>query len=86
MKLPGILARLLLADLVGKGRSLLRPLAHPTPIRFLFTQSQTTAKVPLATISADYCAPPPPVEMPSTIFVPPSNWISCFAPSRMLET
>jgi hypothetical protein len=33
-----------------------------------------------------YCVPPPPAaETPTTICVPPSSWISCFAPSRMLE-
>jgi hypothetical protein len=32
-----------------------------------------------------YCVPPPAAETPTTICVPPSNWISCFAPSRMLE-
>jgi hypothetical protein len=34
---------------------------------------------------AGYCVPPPAVATPSTICVPPSNWISCLAPSRMLE-
>src|ERR1700722_2711778 len=33
----------------------------------------------------DYCAPAPEGETPTTISVPPSNWISCLAPSRMLE-
>lgn len=35
--------------------------------------------------AADYCVPPPAPEMPTTICVPPSSSISCFAPSRMLE-
>src|ERR1700722_292032 len=33
----------------------------------------------------DYCAPAPEGATPTTISVPPSNWISCLAPRRMLE-
>ena len=33
----------------------------------------------------DYCAPAPEGATPTTSSVPPSNWISCLAPSRMLE-
>jgi hypothetical protein len=43
-----------------------------------FTESQVKN-------DANYCVPPPVAETPSTICVPLSNWISCFAPSRMLE-
>ena len=37
------------------------------------------------TADGDYCAPAPEGETPTTISVPPSNWISFLAPSRMLE-
>src|ERR1700731_5002141 len=33
-----------------------------------------------------YSYRPPAEATPSTICVPPSNWISCLAPSRMVET
>src|ERR1700748_2172010 len=33
----------------------------------------------------DYCAPAPEGAIPTTSRVPPSSWISCLAPSRMLE-
>ena len=42
-------------------------------------------QLPIAATSTDYCAAPPVAEIPTTTCVPLLNWISCFAPSRMLE-
>jgi hypothetical protein len=41
--------------------------------------------MPIALTNIDYCVPLLAAATPSTICVPPSNWISCLAPSRMLE-
>src|SRR6266702_1678412 len=66
----------------------LRSFAHRAlslPPGFSSLRHRQWAKTPIAATNADYCVPPPAAETPSTICVPPSNWISCLAPSRMLE-
>src|SRR5437899_2185330 len=59
--------------------------ARSLPPGFSSLRHRQWAKTPIAATNADYCVPPPAAETPSTICVPPSNWISCLAPSRMLE-
>ena len=81
------------SDLACAGRNArledkLPPFAHRARFfspRFFSLSHRQWQKCPLPRLNADYCVPPPAAATPSTICVPPSNWISCLAPSRMLE-
>jgi len=67
---------------VQKGRQWLHSHKRATGITLL--ERSPPRQVSLHS-NADYRVPPPAAATPTTICVPPSNWISCLAPSRMLE-